>query len=82
MKGPTEPIVNIIENIVNNSISKSALKISKKLVHGRSNNKRSKSGGIPIVLTASAIEMSDFNINPFIAFSGLGRVERGELRCA
>ena len=27
-------------------------------------------GGIPIVLTASTIEMSDFNLNPFIAFTG------------
>ncbi len=27
-------------------------------------------GGKKIVLTASAIEMSDFNLNPFIAFSG------------
>ncbi len=26
--------------------------------------------GVPIVLTASMIEMSDFNLNPFIAFSG------------
>jgi len=27
-------------------------------------------GGMPIVLTASVIEMSDFNLNPFIAFTG------------
>ncbi len=27
-------------------------------------------GGVPIVLTASLIEMSDFNLNPFIAFTG------------
>ena len=27
-------------------------------------------GGVSIVLTASAIEMSDFNLNPFIAFTG------------
>ncbi len=26
--------------------------------------------GIPIVLTASHIEMSDFKLNPFIAFTG------------
>ncbi len=26
--------------------------------------------GVPIVLTASVIEMSDFNLNPFIAFTG------------
>jgi len=27
-------------------------------------------GGVPIVLTASLIEMSDFKLNPFIAFTG------------
>ncbi len=27
-------------------------------------------GGVPIVLTASLIEMSDFELNPFIAFTG------------
>jgi len=27
-------------------------------------------GGVPIVLTASMIEMSDFKLNPFIAFTG------------
>lgn len=27
-------------------------------------------GGVPIVLTASAIEMSDFNLHPFLAFTG------------
>ena len=27
-------------------------------------------GGVPIVLTSSVIEMSDFNLNPFIAFTG------------
>lgn len=35
--------------------------------HKHSNNSN---GGKKIVLTASAIEMSDFNLNPFIAFSG------------
>ncbi|MCJ7720119.1 MAG: hypothetical protein MUO36_01480 [Candidatus Hadarchaeum sp.] len=29
-----------------------------------------RSGGVPIVLTASLIEMSDFKLNPFIAFTG------------
>jgi hypothetical protein len=32
--------------------------------------KMPENGGVPIVLTASTIEMSDFNLNPFIAFSG------------
>ena len=27
-------------------------------------------GGVPIVMTASVIEMSDFNLNPFMAFTG------------
>lgn len=27
-------------------------------------------GGVPIVLTASVVEMSDFNLNPFLAFTG------------
>jgi len=30
----------------------------------------SHNSGVPIVLTASTIEMSDFNLNPFIAFTG------------
>ncbi|MEM3145208.1 MAG: radical SAM protein, partial [Thermoproteota archaeon] len=34
------------------------------------NNSKNNNGGKKIVLTASAIEMSDFNLNPFIAFSG------------
>jgi len=70
MKSPTEMIVKIIGNLANNPISNSVLKISGKLVHVETNNRTLKSGGIPIVLTASAIEMSDFNLNPFIAFSG------------
>ena len=32
--------------------------------------KKEPAGGVPIVLTASTIEMSDFNLNPFIAFTG------------
>lgn len=70
MKIPAEIIIKSIENLVNDSIQKSALKISKKLVHSRQKNRIPKNGGVPIVLTASAIEMSDFNLNPFVAFSG------------
>jgi radical SAM superfamily enzyme YgiQ (UPF0313 family) len=36
----------------------------------KSSTKMPENGGVPIVLTASTIEMSDFNLNPFIAFSG------------
>ncbi len=41
-----------------------------KSIHTRSDDKIPENGGVPIVLTASMIEMSDFNLNPFIAFSG------------
>ncbi|MCX8173813.1 MAG: B12-binding domain-containing radical SAM protein [Thermoplasmata archaeon] len=37
---------------------------------GRKNNGHGRTGGKKIVLTASAIEMSDFNLNAFIAFTG------------
>ncbi|MEM3382628.1 MAG: radical SAM protein [Nitrososphaerales archaeon] len=57
----------IFKTIANNPLSNSILRISKK---SENNNRTIKNGGIPIVLTASAIEMSDFNLNPFIAFSG------------
>ena len=41
-----------------------------KYIHTRFDDKMPENGGVPIVLTASMIEMSDFNLNPFIAFSG------------
>ena len=41
-----------------------------KYIHKRFDDKMPENGGVPIVLTASTIEMSDFNLNPFIAFSG------------
>ena len=42
----------------------------KSSVHTKFDDKMPENGGVPIVLTASMIEMSDFNLNPFIAFSG------------
>ena len=42
----------------------------KSSVHTKFDDKIPENGGVPIVLTASMIEMSDFNLNPFIAFSG------------
>ncbi len=36
----------------------------------RDNQRNDSTRGIPIVLTASIIEMSDFKLNPFIAFTG------------
>jgi len=36
----------------------------------RSHDNKKREGGFPIVLTASAIEMSDFNLDPFVAFVG------------
>jgi radical SAM superfamily enzyme YgiQ (UPF0313 family) len=41
-----------------------------KCIHTRFDDKMPENDGVPIVLTASVIEMSDFNLNPFIAFSG------------
>ena len=41
-----------------------------KYIHKRFDDKMPENDGMPIVLTASMIEMSDFNLNPFIAFSG------------
>jgi radical SAM superfamily enzyme YgiQ (UPF0313 family) len=71
MKDSTDILVKTIGNFVNGFISKS-LETAKKSIHTRLNNKNKmpKNGGVPIVLTASMIEMSDFNLNPFIAFSG------------
>jgi len=49
----------------------------------RFNGKKKGDDGVPIVLTASTIEMSDFNLNPFVAFSGgfpLGIVPKFVLR--
>ncbi len=37
---------------------------------GQSNQRKNDTRGTPIVLTASIIEMSDFKLNPFIAFTG------------
>jgi radical SAM superfamily enzyme YgiQ (UPF0313 family) len=70
MKSPTEIVSKTIENLANNPVSKFALEASNMLVHTSSDNRMPKNDGIMIVLTASDIEMSDFNLNPFIAFSG------------
>ncbi|RLI46638.1 radical SAM protein [Candidatus Bathyarchaeota archaeon] len=69
MKSSTEIMIKTIGNFVNAFISK-CVQTGEKFVHTRFNGKTPKNGGAPIVLTASIIEMSDFKLNPFIAFSG------------
>ncbi len=70
MKSPTEIVSKTIKSLANNPVSKFALEAGNMLVHTGSDNGMSKTDGVMIVLTASDIEMSDFNLNPFIAFSG------------
>lgn len=68
MAGSTEIVIKTID-FVNDLISRCVQK-GEKFVHTRFNDEMPKNGGVPIVLTASVIEMSDFSLNPFIAFSG------------
>ena len=70
MISPTKIASKTIQNLVINPASKLAFEASNKLVHTRNEKVIPKNGGVTIVLTASDIEMSDFNLNPFIAFSG------------
>ncbi len=69
MKSSTEIAIAIISNFVNGFLSK-CVQTSEKLIPTRFNDKMPRDNGVPIVLTASMIEMSDFKLNPFIAFSG------------
>ena len=59
-----------IKNLVINPASRVATEASNRLVHTKAGNIMPKNDGVMIVLTASDIEMSDFNLNPFIAFAG------------
>ena len=70
MNRPTGIMAKTTKNLVINPVSRFALKASNMLVHTGSNSEMPKNDGIMIVLTASDIEMSDFNLNPFIAFAG------------
>jgi radical SAM superfamily enzyme YgiQ (UPF0313 family) len=69
MKNSTEVVIKTIGDFVDALISK-CVQTGEKFIRTRFNNETPKNGGVPIVLTASTIEMSDFNLNPFIAFSG------------
>ncbi len=69
MRGSTEIVIKALGNFVNEFISKS-VQTTEKFIHTKLNDKMPKNDGVPIVLTASVIEMSNFNLNPFIAFSG------------
>lgn len=68
MESSTEIMIKTID-FVNGLISRCVQK-GEKFIHTRFNDGLPKNGGVPIVLTASTIEMSDFNLNPFVAFSG------------
>jgi len=68
MAGSTEIVIKTID-FVNDFISR-CVQTGEKFIHTRFDDEMPKNGGVPIVLTASMIEMSDFNLNPFIAFSG------------
>jgi len=63
-------MIKTIENLVITPASRFVSEASNILIHNRTVYEIPKNRGIPIVLTASDIEMSDFNLNPFIAFSG------------
>ena len=69
MRNSLEITIKTIGNFVNDFISRS-VQTAEKFIHTRLNDKMPRNGGVPIVLTASMIEMSDFNLNPFYAFSG------------
>lgn len=69
MRSSPEIAIKTIGNFVNGFVSKS-VQTAEKFIHTRLNEKIPNNGGVPIVLTASTVEMSDFNLNPFIAFSG------------
>ena len=64
-----ETVIKTIGSFVKGLISKSVY-CAETLIGARSNDKMSNNSGIPIVLTASMIEMSDFKLDPFTAFSG------------
>jgi len=70
MNGLTGVMARTIEDLVINPVSRVATEASNRIVHTKSDDVMPKNDGVMIVLTASDIEMSDFNLNPFIAFAG------------
>jgi len=70
MNGLTGAMVKTMENLVINPVSRVATEASNRLVHTKADDVKPKNDGVMIVLSASDIEMSDFNLNPFIAFAG------------
>jgi len=69
MKSSTDILTNAFEKLTNNSVSKFALEGGDGSVQIKDMNEMQKNDGVMIVLTASEIEMSDFNLNPLNAFS-------------
>jgi len=70
MNGLTGVMAKTIENLVINPVSRVATEANNRLVHTKADDVMPKNDGVMIVLTASDIEMSDFDLNPFIAFAG------------
>jgi len=70
MNKSIEIMTRAIQDLVINPASKFASETSNRFVHTRTGEVLPKNDGVMIVLTASDIEMSDFNLNPFIAFAG------------
>ena len=62
MGSSTEIAIKAIGSFVNGFISKS-VQGAEKSIHTRLNDKMPNNGGVPIVLMASMIEMSDFKLN-------------------
>jgi len=70
MNKSIEIMTRAIQDLVINPASKFASETNNRFVHTRTGEVLPKNDGVMIVLTASDIEMSDFNLNPFIAFAG------------
>ena len=63
---------NILKNIGNFMIdfTPTHVQTDRKPINKNYRAGKPRNGGVPIVLTASRIEMNDFNLSPFFAFSG------------
>ncbi len=69
MRSLRETAIKTIDSSVKGLISK-CVQGAETFIHARLNDKMPDNGGVPIILTASMIEMSDFKLDPFTAFSG------------
>ncbi len=69
MRSLNETSIKTISSFVKGFISKN-VQVAGSFISKRMKSKIPSNGGIPIVLTASMMEMSDFNLDPFTSFSG------------